>query len=138
MGSPTLSKLMSIKIDGSVVGASTDFSLTTSKDMLEALTLDSGGWGQQIPDMKKWSVSGSGLVLRSPDAGKTGIFEIATKLLNTDASVMVAIVPDVSIMKYFSGVGYFSSLNMEVGVGSPVSFSYEIAGDGPLSILTTP
>ena len=59
------------------------------------------------------------------------------KLLNTDASVLVEIVPDVSAAKYYSGAGYFSSLSMDGGVGSAVSYSFEITGSGPLTIKTT-
>jgi hypothetical protein len=58
-------------------------------------------------------------------------------LLNTDASVIVKLLPDVSSNQYFSGAGYFSSLSYEGGVGAAVTWSFEITGDGALSIVTT-
>ena len=89
--------------------------------------------------MVGWSVSGSGMVFRTAGAtaGSYSLFDMAENLLTSDASVAVAIVPDVSANKYFSGVGYFSSLGMKGGVGSPVSYSFEITGSGPLSVSTT-
>lgn len=136
---PLFSKLMNVKIDSSTMACATDFSLAMSKDMIEVSYLSSTGAKQSIPDMYSWNVSGSGLVFRTvgATAGAYGMFNMANNLLNTDASVLVQLVPDVSANQYYSGVGYFSSLSMEGGVGSAVTYSYEIVGSGPLSILTT-
>lgn len=139
MATPLFSKLMNVNIDASTVACATDFSLSMSKDMIEISCLDSSGAKENVPDMYSWSVSGSGMVFRTvgATAGSYGLFNMANNLLTTDASVSVAIVPDVSANQYFSGVGYFSSLSMEGGVGSAVTYSFEITGSGPLSILTT-
>lgn len=139
MSTPLFSKLMQIQIDSSTIGCATDFSLKMSKDLIEVACLDASGAKSSVPDMYSWSVSGSGLVMRTIgfDSGKYGMFHIADNLLNSDASVAIAIVPDVSGNQYYSGVGYFSSLGMEGGVGAPVTYSFEITGSGPLSILTT-
>ncbi|MBP7786101.1 hypothetical protein KA062_02505 [Patescibacteria group bacterium] len=137
MATPLFSKLMKVQIDSSTVACATDFSLSVSRDMIEIACLDSEGAKESVPDMYGWSVSGSGMVFRT--AGETGysLFDMAENLLTSDASVYVAIVPDVSANKYFSGVGYFSSLGMEGGVGAPVSYSFEITGSGVLSVNTT-
>ena len=139
MATPLFSKLMSVTIDSSTVACATDFSLSVSKDMIEIACLDSEGAKENVPDMYSWSVSGSGMVFRTvgATAGSYSVFDMADSLLTTDASVAVAIVPDVSANKYFSGAGYFTSISMEGGVGAPVSYSFEITGSGPLSISTT-
>lgn len=137
MSSPLFSKFMSVVIDSSTVACATNFSLSMTKDMIEVACLDSEGAKQNVPDMYSWSVSGSGMVLRTIDTGKYSMFDVADSILNTDASVLVEIVPDVSAMQYYSGAGYFSSLSMEGGIGAAATYSFEITGSGPLSIETT-
>lgn len=135
--SPLFSKLMNIVIDSSTVACATNFSLSMTKDVIEIACLDSTGAKESVPDMYGWTVSGSGLVFRTAGATGYGMFNMANNLLNTDASVAISIVPDVSANQYYSGAGYFTSLSMEGGVGSAVTYSFELAGTGPLSILTT-
>jgi predicted secreted protein len=139
MATPLFSKLMSVVIDASTVACATDFSLSINKDLIEIACLDSAGGKESIPDLYSWSVSGSGMVFRTvgATAGSYSVFDMATKLLTSDASVAVKLLPDVSTNQYFSGAGYFSSLSYEGGVGAPVSFSFEITGTGTLSIATT-
>ena len=137
MSTPLFSKLMSVTIDTSTVACATDFSLSITKDMIEITCLDSDGAKQNVPDMYSWTVSGSGMVFRTAGSSGVGIFEMADSLLTSDASIAVSLLPDVSANKYFSGVGYFTSLGMEGGVGSPVSYSFEITGTGALSVNTT-
>lgn len=134
---PLFSKAMSIVIDSSTVGCATDFSLSISKDLIEIACLNTTGAKQSIPDMYGWKVSGSGLVFRTVGQVGYGAFEMANSLLTTDASVSVSLLPDVSLNKYFNGVGYFSSLSMDGGVGAPVKYSFEITGTGPLLVSTT-
>lgn len=139
MATPLFSKLMNVVIDSSTVACATDFLMSLSKDVIEIACLDSTGAKESVPDLYSWSVSGSGMVFRTvgATAGSYSLFNMANNLLNTDASVLVQLVPDVSLNQYFSGAGYFTSLSMEGGVGSAVSYSFEITGSGPLSILTT-
>ena len=139
MASPLFSKVMNIVFDGSTVGCATDFSLSMNKDVIEVACLGSEGAKESVPDMYGWSVSGSGLVIRTSGetAGTAGVFDIADSLLNTDASVAVSLLPDVSANKYFSGAGYVTSLSYEGGVGAAVTYSFEITGTGPLSVQTT-
>jgi len=136
MSSPLLSKLMKVTIDASTVACTQDFSLSINKDMIEISCMDSAGAKINSPDMYSWSVSGSGMVFRTAGSGY-GIFEMANTLLSSDASVAVAIIPDVSANKYFTGAGFFTSISMEGGAGSPVSYSFEITGTGALTIGTT-
>jgi hypothetical protein len=134
---PLFSKLMQVQIDGSTLACATDFSLSITKDNIEIACLGSSGAKESIPDMYGWSVSGSGMVMRSMDTGDVGMFDLANTILTSDASVLVEIVPDISTMQYYSGAGYFTSLSMDGGVGAPVTYSFEITGSGVLSINTT-
>ena len=140
MSTPLFSKLMSIVIDASRIGYATDFSLSLNKDTIEVAILSSTGSKENLPDMYGWSVSGSGLALRTlgVTAGDYGMFNIGSNLIGTtDASVLVRILPNLATNKYFEGVGYFSSLSMEGGVGAAVTYSFEVAGTGDLRIKDT-
>ena len=135
---PFLSKLMSIVIDSSTVACAQDFSWNISRDTLEIACLGGSNAKQFIPDQYTWSASGSGMVLYTKDltSGAYTLSDIA-RTIKTDASTFVQIVPDASSQDYFEGVGYFTSVNMEGGVGSPVSYSFEIQGTGDYTIDTT-
>jgi len=139
MATPLFSKSMSIVIDGSTLGCATDFSLSVTKDMIEIACLTASGAKQQIPDLYGWSVSFSGLRMQSAtvDAGAQSYDELVNLLVTSDASLAIYILPDVSANNYMNGAGYLSSISMEGGVGSPVTFSGEIVGDGALTQATT-
>ena len=139
MATPLFSKSMSIVIDGSTLGCGTDFSLAITKDMIEIACLTATGAKQSIPDLYGWTVSFSGIRMQSAsvDSGKMSYDELADMIIASDASVAIYILPDVSANKYLSGAGYISSLSMDGGVGSPVTFSGEIAGTGALTSVTT-
>lgn len=136
---PLFSKLMTIQIDASTVACATDFSVSVNKDMIEIACLGAEGAKRSVPDLYGWTISGSGMVIRTDSlaTGAYSLFDMADSLLDTDASVAVSIIPDVSANKYFSGAGYFTSLTMDGGVGSPVTYSFTITGDGELAVSTT-
>ena len=137
MGSPLFSKLMNIKIDASTIGCATDFNLAINKDTIDIACLSSTGAKQTVPDMYGWTVSGSGLVFKTVGQSGYSIFDMSNKLLTSDASVYVTLIPDVSANQYYGGAGYFTALTYSGGVGAAVKYTFEIKGDGVLSVLTT-
>ena len=136
---PLFSKQMSIQLDSSTMGCATDFTLSVDKDMVEVACLSSTGAKRNVPDLYGWSISFSGLVMQSAsvESGKSSFYDLMDNILEGDASIAVYIIPDVSLNDYYGGVGYLSSMSMDGGVGSAVTFSGEIAGDGALSKKTT-
>jgi len=139
MATPLFSKSIDITIDGSIIGCATDFSMSVSKDMIEIACMNSTASSKQnIPDLYSYSISGSGLVFRTADITGYGFGDMMNSLTASDASVGWAITPDVSANTYYSGVGYFSSLSQEGGVGAAVTYSFEITGDGDITVATTP
>jgi len=137
MASPLFSKLMYVQIDSSTIMCATDFSLSMGRDVIEIACMNSTS-KDYAPDLTNWSISGSGTVYKTADeASAYSIFDMADNMLNSDASVAITLLPDVSSNEYFTGAGYFSSLGMEGGAGSPVTYSFEITGIGTLGISTT-
>jgi predicted secreted protein len=140
MATPLFSKQMLIQFNGSTLGCATDFSLSVNKDFIEIACLNAaGGAKQQVPDLYGWSVSFSGLVMTesTEDSGKKSFYELMENLLGVDESIQVYIVPDVSANTFYGGTGYLSSLSMDGGVGSAVTYSGEILGTGALDASTT-
>jgi len=141
MATPLFSKQMLVQFDASTQGCATDFSLSVSKDVIEIACLNAtGGAKQSVPDLYGWSVSFSGLVMTTLtiDAGKNSFYDLMNNMLvDTDASIGIYLVPDVSGNVYYGGVGYITSMTMDGGVGSAMTFSGEVTGTGALSIKTT-
>ena len=140
MATPLFSKQMLIQFDGSTLGCATDFSLSVDKDFIEIACLNAtGGAKQNVPDLYGWSISFSGLVMQQTtvDSGKKSFYELMDNILGVDTSVGVFLVPDVAANDYYGGTGYISSISMDGGVGSAMTFSGEVVGDGALESNTT-
>lgn len=143
MANPIFSKSMSIvfTIDGSTrtVACATDFSLSINKDMIDIACLTATGAKQSVPDLYGWTVSFSGLRMETDSLtdDKIGYDELANLIVTSDEKVDVYLLPDVSSNNYLKGSGYISSITMDGGVGSPVSYSGEVTGSGALSQQTT-
>ena len=134
---PLFSKIMTISIDASLLGCATDFSLAVDRDVIEIACLGSTGSKRAVPDLYGWTIGFSGLVTRTAEAGKKDFHQLLTTLTTSDASVAIALIPDASSLTYWRGAGYLTSVSMDGGVGSAVTFSGSITGDGPLTSLTT-
>lgn len=139
MSTPLFSKQLNITIDGSILACATDYSLSITKDMIEVACMNSSTRSKlNVPDLYSYTISGSGMVFRTSDVGSNyGFSSIVDSVINGDASIGWSIVPDVSAQDYLSGVGYFSSASQEGGVGSAVTYSYEITGTGDIAMNTT-
>ncbi len=137
MGQPLFSKQMSVVIDGSTLGCATDFSLSVNKELIEIACLESTS-KQYVPDLYDWTVSFSGMVMRTTgiDAGKYSWENLMAKI-TSDASVGIYILPNVSTNRYFTGAGYLSNVTIDGGVGAAVTFSGEVQGSGVLTSATT-
>ena len=138
MATPLFSKQMSVYVDGSILGCATDFSLAVNKDVIEIACLGSTGAKQSVPDMYGWTVSFSGMVMTTSTKTGKGYEDLMDEILNTTSSdVSVYILPNVSTNSYYVGNGILTSVTMDGGVGSAVTYSGEITGNGPLAKSTT-
>jgi Asp/Glu/hydantoin racemase len=140
MSTPLFSKQCSIVFDASTIGCAQDFSLAVNKDMIEIACLGSTGSKTNVPDMYGWTLSFSGMVIQTATktAGSYGFEDLMDNLISsTDASLLAYILPDVSSNAYYEGYGYLSSMTLDGGVGSAVTYSGELAGSSPLVKKTT-
>jgi hypothetical protein len=130
------SKQMSVVFDGSTLGCATSFSLAVNKDIIEIACLGSTGAKSAVPDMYGWTISFDGMVMTTKTKTQLGFEELMANIA-TDASVDIYILPDVSSNTYYTGVGYLTSITLDGGVGSAVTFSGEVTGDGAWVTKTT-
>ena len=139
MSTPLFSKQMSIVIDGSTLLCATDFSLAVNKDTIEIACLGASGAKQSVPDLYGWTMSFSGMVMKTSTktAGTIGIEELMYKLISSDLDVSTYILPDVSTNSYWVGNAYLTSVSLDGGVGAAVTYSGEMTGNGPLVRATT-
>jgi hypothetical protein len=136
---PIMSKQFRIYIDSSTIAMATDFSLDFTKDMIEISYLSDAAYKTNLPDLKSWTVNFSGLqgLTANADASTLDYGDLMFKIMNSDASVAIAIKPrDVSGNRYLQGSGFLSSLNQSGGVGAATTFSGTLVGAGALTLST--
>jgi hypothetical protein len=138
MSTPMFSKKYSILIDGSTLLCPTDFNFAGSKDLMQVACLGSSGAKRVIPDMYGATFGFSGIVSQtaSIDSGKASLETLMAKFI-TDASILVAYLPDVSGNTYYTAPAYLNSLNWGGGVGAPVTYDAEATMDGAWTVNTT-
>jgi hypothetical protein len=138
VGTVMIGNEFAVIYDGSTCGMATDYSLTVNKKIIDTTTLSSGTWNDSKVGSKNWKVDFNGMVSRTVGDASIGYSAIMTKFLASDASVGIAIVPNVSSNFYLTGSGFTDSIKMSGGVGDkPVTFSGSITGTGPLTSTTT-
>jgi hypothetical protein len=138
MATNLFSKQMSVWVDGSALGCAQDFTLSVNKDVIEIACLNSTGAKTSVPDMYGWTVSFSGMVQTTSTHTGTGYEDLMDEIIsNTATDVSIYILPNVSTNAYYVGSGILSSVEMSGGVGSAVSYSGTITGNGALVKATT-
>lgn len=136
MSTPLLTRNLSIVIDGSVLGCTSDFSHNITKEYIEIVCMQSTA-KSKTPDIYDWTMSFSGFMMQDASASGAGYFELVDNMINFDVDVSACILPDVNVQRYLTGNAYLSSLTFEGGVGAAATYSGELTGNGPLSIVTT-
>jgi len=131
-----LGQEMTIIYDNSVFGVATSYSLNINKSMVDVTSLISGGWKDQYPDYKDWSVDFEGLISRTTGDASRG-YDYLVMDIKRDASIIVALKPSFATNKYEEGVGYLNKLTAKGGKDGIVTFSASITGTGPLTTKTS-
>ena len=131
-----LGQEMTIQYDGSVFGVATSYGLNINKSMVDVTSLISGGWKEQYPDYKDWSVDFEGLVSRTTGDNSRG-YDYLVMDIKRDASIVIAIKPNFASNKYEEGVGFISKIALKGGKDGAVTFSGSVTGTGPLTTKTT-
>ena len=117
------------------IGMATDFDFEANKETIDITTLDDDGWKQFMVDLKEFKVSFSGLFTRGSESGKISYNDLLNSLVGYDTKVIVGIKPKTGNDQYFIGEGYLISCKNSGGTGDKITYSGEIQGAGPLSLI---
>jgi hypothetical protein len=141
MSTPILNSQMSIVIDSSTLGCTTDFSMDINRETIDKTCMESALAKEYMSGRYDWKVSFSGMLPKSTtiDAGKQSFENLLTKMLTStsDPSVYVHILPNVSTNSYWKGVGLLRTMNYSGSGESMVTYTGEIQGTGILTKYTT-
>jgi len=136
MANQILSKEMTLTIDGSILGCTTDFSQSISRNVIEIGHINTTAI-ENVADTYSWNVSFSALRMETEKTGTDMSYDaLARKILSASPDVSVYILPDASGNNYQIGNGILTSLEYSGAMNSLVSFSGEITGNGVLSEAT--
>jgi predicted secreted protein len=136
MPKTTLGQEMSVIYDGSTFGVATGATLNINKSMVDTTSLISGGWKEQYPDYKDWSIDFDGLVSRTTGDASRG-YDYLIMDIKRDASILVALKPTFASNKYEQGVGFINKISMKFSKDGVVTFSGSVAGTGSLTTMTS-
>jgi predicted secreted protein len=120
------------------IAHATSCSLSTSVDLPDATTKQSGGWANQIGGLRSWSLTTDGLVTVEPTGTNYVVGDIFSQLKNrTTVQVKFTTVSTGSTVVagdlVWSGLAFIESLDMTADMESPATYSVSFTGFGELT-----
>jgi TP901-1 family phage major tail protein len=147
MANEKLSKELIVKLFDSAAGSyntvarMTGYSLELNKETIETTSFDSAGWKSFLVDLKEWTVSGDGLVVRTTAAGYENYEELLVSLIGTDTTFILQLIDPDAYTDSTDGTGYnhevgnafLTSLSASGAVGDKQTYSVSFQGSGTLT-----
>lgn len=147
MANEKLSKELIVKLFDSTAGAyntvarMTGYGLEVGKETVEVTSFDSAGWKEFLVDLKEWSVSGDGLVVRTALSGKENYEDLLVSLIGTDTTFILQLIDPDAFTDSTDGVGYnhevgnayLTALSQTGAVGDKQTYSVTFQGSGKLT-----
>jgi predicted secreted protein len=126
-----------VLVGSEVIAHATSCSLSVSADLPDATTKQSGGWAEEIPGLRSWSLTTDGLATVEPTGTNYVVGDIFSALNGrtklavkfTTANGSTAIAGDL----YWEGDAYVESIDMTGDMESPVTYSVSFTGTGDLT-----
>lgn len=125
---------LSLKIDSSVFGSGTDWSLTPNVNMIEYKTFGTAGKTMYLPNDRNYTLSVNGVLFRNLGGTEASPLALLNKMWNTDTSISWTGLLDSSTTQVVSGWGYITSLPISVPVEDMATCSIEVQGCGDIVI----
>lgn len=149
MANEKLSKELIFKIWDTVsggyktVGRLTGYSLEVNKETIDVTSFDSAGWKEFLVDLKDWSVSGDGLILRTTEAGTENYEQLLTRLIGSDAIMIIQLVnpamytdaTDGTLYAHEVGAIHLTGLPLTGSLGDKQTYSMTGQGTGALTLV---
>jgi predicted secreted protein len=126
-----------VLVGSEVIAHATSCSLSVSADLPDATTKQSGGWAEEIPGLRSWSLTTDGLATVEPTGTNYVVGDIFSALNGrtklavkfTTANGSTAITGDL----YWEGDAYVESIDMTGDMESAVTYSVSFTGTGDLT-----
>jgi TP901-1 family phage major tail protein len=126
------------------VARCTSYTMEVEKETVDVTSFDSGGWRSFLVDLKSFSFSADGLVIRSAESGKRTYEELLTDMIGSDATIIVQLVnpaiytdaTDGELYGHEIGNCYITSLPLTGAVGDKQTYSLTLQGTGTLTHVT--
>jgi predicted secreted protein len=118
-----------IYIGGSKIACATSASISRSMSPRDATCKDSGGNSESLEGLMEWSMEGEAFF--ALDAAY-GYSDLNTVFIGR-AVVTVRFSTEVSGNEYYEGTAFLTDLSTDAGVEESQTFSFSLAGTGPLN-----
>jgi TP901-1 family phage major tail protein len=123
------------------VARCTSYTMEVEKETVDVTSFDSGSWRSFLVDLKSFSFSADGLVIRTAESGKRTYEELLTDMIGSDATIIVQIVnpamytdaTDGATYAHEVGNCYITSLPLTGAVGDKQTYSLTLQGTGTLT-----
>ena len=147
MANEKLSKELIVKIFDSAAGAwetvarMTGYSLEINKETIDITSFDSAGWKEFLVDLRDWSISGDGLVVRESASDFINYEELLQSLIGTDTALILQLIDPSAYTDATDGTGYshevgnafITALSATGAVGDKQTYSVSFQGAGKLT-----
>jgi predicted secreted protein len=122
-----------VYVGGVAILGATTHSLSLARATRDTTNKDTASWQTVLSGRKNWSISGSHMFSFDAAYGHSQLFA----LLDAGASVTVKFSTDTAGNKHWSGSAVITKLDIEAGDDANTTYSYEFAGTGALTEVTT-
>ena len=123
------------------VARSTSYSMEVNKETVEVTSFDSSGWKEFLVDLKDWTLSADGIVLRTTEAGSRNYEDLLTDLIGSDATMIMQLVNPAMYTDTTDGATYahevgnvhLTSMPLTGAIGDKQTYSMTAQGTGELT-----
>lgn len=150
MANEKLSKELILKVWDATAGSyktvarTTSYSIEKGKETVEVTSFDSAGWKEFLVDLKEWSVSADGIVIRTAESGKKTYEELLQSFISSDDPVVLQMINPLAYTDATDGVLYshevgkilLTSLPLQGSLGDKQTYSLSAQGTGKLTYVS--
>jgi TP901-1 family phage major tail protein len=123
------------------VARSTSYTMEVDKETVDITSFDGAGWKEFLVDLKGFTMSADGIVIRTAESGKRTYEQLLTDMIGSDATMIVQLVNPAMYTDATDGATYsheignchITSLPLTGAVGDKQTYSLTLQGTGTLT-----
>ncbi len=125
------------------VARTTSWNMEVNKETVEVTSFDSSGWREFLVDLKGFTMSADGIILRTTTAGFRNYEQLLTDLIDSDSTIIMQLVDpamytsatDGTSFAHEVGAIYLTSLPISGSLGDKQTYSMTAQGTGKLTLV---